>query len=247
MQSNGASASSAASASSDEPTATISTSPSPPTSSTIDCRWASSSSTTSNRRTSRLMNDSIPPKTSSSASADAGFWRKAAAPAISAGCISSTPETMCTGMCRVAGCRLSRSSTVQPSSTGRVMSSTIASGRNSRASARPGVAAQRHDPLEAALPRDLELGAGEVGVVLDDQHDAVALLDRVAVVAHLARHQQREVEGVENRSSSMASSPFVALRNRGRRRRQPGGDRAQDVRAGLGRAGARRSGRAGRA
>ena len=50
---------------------------------------------------------------------------------------SPTPETMCTGMWRVAGCRLSRSSTVQPSMPGRLMSSTIASGRNSRASASP--------------------------------------------------------------------------------------------------------------
>ena len=137
MQSNGFSESRAASASSDEPTATISTSPPPPTSSMIDCRWASSSSTTSKRRTSRLMNDSIWPKTSARASADAGFWRNAAAPASNAGWTSSMLETMCTGMCRVPGCRLSRSSTVQPSSTGRVMSSTIASGRNSRASARP--------------------------------------------------------------------------------------------------------------
>ena len=44
------------------------------------------------------MNDSIPPKTLSSASSEAGFCTTAAAPAISAGCISSIPETMCTGM-----------------------------------------------------------------------------------------------------------------------------------------------------
>ena len=56
-----------------------------------------------------------------------------------------------------------------------------------------GVAAQRDEPLEAALARDLELGAGEVGVVLDDQHDPVALLDRLAVVVDLARDEQHRV------------------------------------------------------
>ena len=56
------------------------------------------------------------------------------------------------------------------------------------------VAANRDDSLEAALTRDLELGPGEVGIVLDDQHDAVAVLDVVAVVADVARQEQRRVE-----------------------------------------------------
>ena len=156
------------------------------------------------------MNDSIPPKTPSSASSVAGFCTNAAAPAINAGCSSSIPETMCTGMCRVAGWRLSRSSTVQPSSTGRLMSSTIASGRNSRASAgRCRHAARR--VLEAPLAGDLELGAGEVGVVLDDQDDAVAVLDRLAVVVDLARSRAGS-----DRARLVA---VVARRGRGRARR----------------------------
>src|SRR6266540_1640534 len=56
------------------------------------------------------------------------------------------------------------------------------------------IAAQRDDPFEAALARDVELGARQLGVVLDDQDDAVTLLDLVAVVADLARQQQRGVE-----------------------------------------------------
>ena len=70
-----------------------------------------------------------------------------------------------------------------------------------------GVASERDQALEAALARDLELGAREVGVVLDDQDDAVARLDRLAVVLDLARDEQ-------HRSSSAArrrcGSPAVA-------------------------------------
>ena len=51
----------------------------------------------------------------------------------------------------------------------------------------PGIATQRDDALEAALTGDFELGSGDVGIVLDDQHDAVGVLDLVAVVAHVAR------------------------------------------------------------
>ena len=40
------------------------------------------------------------------------------------------------------------------------------------------------DALEAAVACHVELDLGEVLVVLDDQHDAVAFLDLVAVVRH---------------------------------------------------------------
>ena len=56
------------------------------------------------------------------------------------------------------------------------------------------VAAERDDPLEAVLARDCELGPGEVRVVLDDQHDPVSRLDRLAVVEHLARSEEGRVE-----------------------------------------------------
>ena len=67
----------------------------------------------------------------------------------------------------------------------------------------PGVAAQRDESLEAALACDLQLGAGEVGVVLDDQDDAVARLDRVAVVLDLARDEQRRIEVVDVRLAAV--------------------------------------------
>jgi hypothetical protein len=51
----------------------------------------------------------------------------------------------------------------------------------------PGIATQRDDAFEAALTGDFELGPSDVGIVLDDQHDAVGVLDLVAVVAHVAR------------------------------------------------------------
>ena len=107
-----------------------------------------------------------------------GFSRKATAPARSACWRPSAPETMCTGMWRVSGWRLSRSSSVQPSTTGSWMSSTIASGRNSLREREPAVAAERDEALEAALARHPEQRAREVRVVLDDQDDAVAGVER---------------------------------------------------------------------
>ncbi len=50
----------------------------------------------------------------------------------------SSAEMTCTGMCRVSGVRLSRSSRARPSMSGRPMSSMMASGPNRRA--RPGAA-----------------------------------------------------------------------------------------------------------
>ena len=60
--------------------------------------------------------------------------------------VADRPETMCTGMWRVAGWCFRWSSTVQPSITGRPMSRTIASGLYSCASARPGRRGARRCP-----------------------------------------------------------------------------------------------------
>ena len=211
MQSNAGSESSAASASSDEPTATISTSPSPPTSSTIASRCASSSSTTSSRRTSRSMNDSIPPKTPSSASSEAGFWTNGGR----AG--HQRRLHLLDARDDVHGDVARRRMALQPVEHRPAVEHRQAHVEHDRV--RPelarereaGVAAERDEPLEAALARDLELGAGEVGVVLDDQDDAVALLDRLAVVVDLARDEQRSGRSVDVR--------LVAVRRLGGRRR----------------------------
>src|SRR5215217_3976083 len=100
------------------------------------------------------MNVRMSPNVSSRPSFDTGFSTNATAPARSAFCRPSPPETMCTGMWRVSGCCFNRSRTPQPSITGSVMSR----------------------------------------IVFDDQHDAVALLDVVAVVAHVARQKERRIE-----------------------------------------------------
>ena len=97
-------------------------------------------------------------------------------------------------MWRVDGCRLSWSSTVQPSRHRQAHVEHDRVGLELVRERQAGVAAQRDEALEAPLARDLELRAGEVGVVLDDQHDPVALLDRVAVVVDLALEQQARVE-----------------------------------------------------
>src|SRR5439155_12845188 len=56
------------------------------------------------------------------------------------------------------------------------------------------VAPRRNDALEAAHARQLELRLRELDVVLDDQHDAIALLDRVAVVVYLGLQEHLGVE-----------------------------------------------------
>ena len=56
------------------------------------------------------------------------------------------------------------------------------------------VAPNRDDALEAAVARDLELGPREIWIVFDDQHDAVSVLDVVAVVADVARQEECRIE-----------------------------------------------------
>ena len=68
-----------------------------------------------------------------------------------------------------------------------------------------GVAAGRDDPLEAALARDVEHRAREVGLVLDDEDDAVAFLHVLAVVLH-AREQHGGVE-LGRRGSGVREHP----------------------------------------
>ena len=74
------------------------------------------------------------------------------------------------------------------------------------------VAAHRHDALEAALARHLELGPREVRVVLDDQHDAVAVGDLLAVVVdgRLVVEQDRRVERRGRPAPCSAGRPAVA-------------------------------------
>ena len=94
----------------------------------------------------------------------------------------SSPEMTCTGMWRVAGSCFRRSRIVQPAMSGRLMSSVMAPGLNSRASGQRGGAAQRHQGLDAAIVRQVHQDARERDVVLDDQQHRIAGLDQVAVV-----------------------------------------------------------------
>ena len=94
------------------------------------------------------------------------------------------PVMMCTGMCRVSGWCLSRSSTAQPSMPGMSMSSVIASGSNACASCEPSFAVERDEPLESLLARHVEQDASRSSTSFSTiEHDAVARLDGVAVVA----------------------------------------------------------------
>ena len=85
-----------------------------------------------------------------------------------------------------------RSSTVQPSRSGRRMSSVMAAGLYLCASARAIAAAGGHQALEALFARQIQQDAREADVVFDDQHDAIAVFDLVAIVedrGRLARQQ----------------------------------------------------------
>ena len=105
---------------------------------------------------------------------------------------TSSVEITQTGMWRVARSFLSRSSTRQPSMSGRKMSSVIAVGLVlARQRQRAGAAACVTRPLKPLLARRVEQEPGEAEVVLDDQQHAVAGLDVVAVVVDLVDEQRR--------------------------------------------------------
>ncbi len=100
----------------------------------------------------------------------AAAWRGTRSrPACSARSRASSVETTHTGMCRVAGSFFSRSSTRQPSMSGRRMSSVIAIGWYSRASASAAAPCVRDQALEAVFARRFQQDPGEREVVLDDQ------------------------------------------------------------------------------
>ena len=97
-----------------------------------------------------------------------------------------------------------------------------------------GVAAERDERLEPTLAGDLLDGAGELGVVLDDEDDPVAVAELVAVVGHLARQQERAVELLDGLGGEVAV---------GRRRERRGSGRAFGRRR-VGRGQVQREGRA---
>ena len=76
------------------------------------------------------------------------------------------------------------------------------------------VTADGDESLEASLTSDLELGPGEIGVVLDDQHDAVSVLDVVAIVPDVTRQEQVGVELRRRggRGGRTAAVPFAVAR-----------------------------------
>ena len=138
------------------PTAVISTSSSP-ISSTMLLRWFSSSSTTSSRFTRLSMNvrdlaERLVERVLVDRLLEVGD-RAGLEPLLP---LVECREMMCTGMCRVSGWCLSRSSTAHPSMPGMSMSSVIASGLYSCASCDPGLAVERDEALEALLARHVE-------------------------------------------------------------------------------------------
>ena len=76
------------------------------------------------------------------------------------------------------------------------------------------VAPNGDDSLEATVPRDFELGSGEIGIVLDDQHDAVSVLDVVAIVPDVTRQEASRIElrRLESNRGRTASVPLALVR-----------------------------------
>ena len=96
-----------------------------------------------------------------------------------------------------------------------------------------GVAAERDEPLEAAFARDLQHRPGELGILLDDEDHPVALLDLPAIVAHLAREQERRVELLGERGAALlvgvhAARPGLDERGQVQRERAPLARRRDD-------------------
>ena len=117
-------------------------------------------------------------------------------------------------MWRVGGRRFSWSSTVQPSCSGRPMSSTIASGRYSWASARPTSPRRATMPLKPRPRATSSTVRAKSGVVLDDQDDAVARLDLARGRPRPRRRQQRRVDAERGGSRRAARPSARAARSR---------------------------------
>ena len=116
--------------------------------------------------------------------------------------------TICTGMWRVAGSSLSWLSTVQPSMSGRKMSSEIAAGSELARQGERLRALGGDDALEADVARQAEQDARVVRVVLDDQQ-------------HRGRRPRcalRSSAMCSSRATGSTVSPARASRRRIRRR-----------------------------
>ena len=164
------------------------------------CRSMSLSSTTSSRFCAARRKLLMRSNACSRSSVVAGLTRYENAPCDSPCCRSSSTESICTGMCRVAGSSLRLFSTVQPSMSGRNMSSVIAVGTVLPRQRKRRLAAVGDDALEALVARQPEQDARVVRVVLDDQQHVVALADVVAIVGDdlfgLGDREHRQRRGV---------------------------------------------------
>ena len=140
-------------------------------------RSMSLSSTTSSRFLCGVTYDLMRSNACSRSSVVPGLTRYENAPCDSPCWRSSSTDSICTGMCRVAGSSFRLFSTVQPSMSGRNTSSVIAVGRYWRASDSAVCAAVGDDALEALVARQAEQDPRVVRIVVDDQQHVVALAD----------------------------------------------------------------------
>ena len=171
-------------------------------SSDVNCRTSSScvagsAVTTSRFRSARWAN---PMRSRSIASSTSLLWTGLAtnecAPELSARSRDSSVEITATGMWRVAASFFRRCSTRQPSMSGRNRSSVMAVGLTWSASASAATPCEVTIPLKPCSRAVSSRNRANAEVVLDDQQDVVARLDRVAVVAHLVDQPRRSLERI---------------------------------------------------
>ena len=130
-------------------------------------------------------------------------------------------------MCRVDGWRFSRSSTVQPSITGRLMSSTIASGLNSRASASP------VSPRSATIP--LKPRSRAISSSVRAKSASSSTIRTTRSPASIASRSSSTSLGTSSDRIEVVDVRLAAVRRVGQRRRrrgQPRRDGGQELRAG---------------
>ena len=110
---------------------------------------------------------------------------------------------------------------VHPAMSGRVMSSVMAPGLNSRARDMALLPRSATSAFDAAVVRQVHQNAGEGDVVLDDQQHGIARLDQVAVVVDLqiscTSSSVREGRRRQNHVHARASGSCRASADRQRR------------------------------
>ena len=151
-----------------------------------------------------------------------GFCRDGEAPQLDAPPPALVAGDDVDGDVAVPGSCLRRSRTTQPAMSGRRRSSVMASGVGRLGQLQGHLAPRGDQALEAHLVGHVQQDRGELGVVLDDEEEAVARLEVVAVAAdvHLGDGRRRP-RGRRRRTAGVGRARVAAAAGRRRARPRP--------------------------